>query len=370
MKVPFVDLKIQHQAIKAEIDVALRNVMEKTAFIGGEEVKTFEDAFSAYCGTAHCLGCGNGTDAIFLALRALGVGPGDEVITAANSFIASSEGISMAGAKPVFADYEDDTYTISPAAIAAKITSRTRAIIPVHLYGQMADMEAITALAKRHNLLIVEDAAQAHGAELGGKRAGFHGHCATFSFYPGKNLGAYGDAGAVVTNDTAIAQKMRQFANHGSASKYDHVVEGVNSRLDGMQAAVLNVKLPHLERWTEVRRKTAQIYDGLLADADLVLPKVRKDARHVYHLYVVRVKDRDAARAKLSERGVDTGIHYPVALPLLTAYAHLGHKAEDFPNAAANAANLISLPMFGDISEDQARYVAQTVRDVVGKNHR
>ena len=362
MKVPFVDLKIQYQAIKAEVDTALKTVMEKTAFIGGEQVKTFEEAFAAYCRTAHCVGCGNGTDAIYLALRALGIGPGDEVITAANSFIASSEGITMAGAKPVFADYEDDTYTISPADIAAKITSRTRAIVPVHLYGQIADMDAIMALAKQRNLLVVEDAAQAHGAELRGKRAGEFGHCATFSFYPGKNLGAYGDAGAVVTGDESIAQKIRQIANHGSASKYDHVLEGVNSRLDGLQAAVLNVKLPHLERWTETRRKAAHIYDTVLAGADLVLPKVRAGARHVYHLYVVRVKDREDIRAKLADAGIDTGIHYPVALPLLTAYSHLKHKAEDFSNAGTNAAKLISLPMFGDITEDQAQYVAETLR--------
>jgi dTDP-4-amino-4,6-dideoxygalactose transaminase len=370
MKVPFADLKVQYLSIKAEVDAAIASVIQDTAFVGGRYVQAFEQEFAKYCGTGHCIGCANGTDAIFLALHMLGIGSGDEVITAANSFIASSEGITMAGAKVVFADCDSRTYNISPADITAKITSRTRAILPVHLYGQPADMDAILSIARRHDLYVIEDAAQAHGAEITGRRPGQFGHCAAYSFYPGKNLGAYGDAGAVVTNDDALAKKIRQFANHGSATKYDHAFEGVNSRLDGIQAAVLSVKLPHLERWTETRRRAAKLYDQLLADVDVVLPVVQDGFRHVYHLYAIRVANRDAFRTAMAERNVDAGIHYPIALPLLRAYAHLDHKPQDFPNAAGNASQLLSLPMFGDMTEAQVRYVAQVVRDVAVTSYR
>ncbi|MDD5170688.1 MAG: DegT/DnrJ/EryC1/StrS family aminotransferase, partial [Syntrophales bacterium] len=292
MRVPFVDLVAQYKTIKEEVDQAIQDVIQDAAFIGGKYVKQFEDAFAAYCRTKYCIGVGNGTDALFIALSALGVGQGDEVITVANSFIATPEAITLAGARVVFVDCNEGTYNIDVEKITAAITPRTKAIIPVHLYGNPADMEGIRQIADGHGLFIVEDAAQAHGAEIDGRRTGTFGHAACFSFFPGKNLGAYGDGGAIVTNDDSLAVKCRMIANHGRVQKYDHEFEGMNSRLDGMQAAILSVKLGYLEGWTENRRRNAALYRSLLQDADVGLPLDRSHVRHVYHLFVVRVKQR------------------------------------------------------------------------------
>jgi dTDP-4-amino-4,6-dideoxygalactose transaminase len=364
MKVEFVDLKAQYESIKSDIDAAIADVIRKSAFIGGEHLKAFEQAFAAYLGAGHCVGVGNGTDALYVAMKTLGIGAGDEVVTVANSFISTSEAISQTGAKVVFVDCDERTYNIDPDKVAAAITSRTKAIIPVHLYGQPADMDAILRLARRHNLYVIEDAAQAHGATLGGRKAGTLGHMATFSFYPGKNLGAYGDAGAIVTSDDALAKRARMYANHGRIDKYDHEIEGVNSRLDGLQAAILHAKLPHLDRWVEQRRAIAARYDEALSDC-LTVPAVAAGARHVYHLYVVRVRNRNSLQADLSRRGIATGIHYPVPLPLLKAYAYLGHRESDFPVASRLKDQILSLPIHGSMSDAELEYVIDTVRSLV-----
>ncbi len=358
MRVPFVDLKAQYQAIHHEIERAISGVITDTSFIGGKYLKAFETDFAAYVGAKHCIGVGNGTDAITITLRGLGVGAGDEVITAANSFIASSEAITAAGAKVVFADIDPDTYTISPKAVARAITPRTRAILPVHLYGQPVDVAAIGSLAKTHNLFVIEDAAQAHGATQDGLRVGMMGDAACFSFYPGKNLGAYGDAGAIVTDNDELATKVRMIANHGRIGKYDHEFEGVNSRLDGIQAAILAAKLPHLESWIEGRRRAAARYNARLAGHNaIVTPVERAGARHVYHLFVVRLKDRTRIQEALKADGIETGIHYPIALPNLRAYKYLGHKPSDFPLSSDYSAEILSLPIYPEITNEQIDYV-------------
>jgi len=366
MKVPFVDLQLQYTAIKNEIDQAIADVIAKAAFIGGTYVSQFEEDFASYCGARHCIGVGNGTDALYIALRALGIGRGDEVITVANSFIATSEAITMTGAKVVFADCDPETYNIDTEQVSRLMTSRTKAIVPVHLYGRPADMLSLNNLASKHGLFIVEDAAQAHGAEINGRRVGAFGHAGCFSFYPAKNLGAYGDGGAIVTNDEALATKCRMIANHGRISKYDHELEGINSRLDTLQAAILKVKLKHLETWTDRRRRAADCYRDLLKDTPVVTPVVTKGSRHVYHLFVVRVPNREAVMRELSNRGIETGIHYPVALPNLMAYRYLGYRPEDFPVATAYSKEILSLPMFPEITENQLQYVCNQVKNVIG----
>ena len=361
--IPFVDLVGQYQRHKSEIDAAIQGVIESTAFIGGAALKRFEKSFSEFCGTKHTVGCANGTDAIYLALRGLGVGAGDEVITAANTFIATAEAISMTGAKPVFVDVDDRYATMDPSKLEAAITKNTKAIVPVHLYGQLVEMDEGLAVAKKHNLFVVEDSAQAHGATEGKKRAGSFGDAGCFSFYPGKNLGAYGDAGGMVTNDDALADRVRRIANHGRADKFGHDVEGVNSRLDGLQAAILEVKLRHLEMWTDERRKAAKRYDALLAGLDGIrLPDVRKEGAHVFHLYVVRLADRDGLRKKLDAANIQSGIHYPTPLHLLGAYAHLGLGVGSFPVAEKMADEIMSLPISPEISEGQQARVAEVVR--------
>ncbi|OAN55054.1 DegT/DnrJ/EryC1/StrS family aminotransferase [Magnetospirillum moscoviense] len=362
MKIPFVDLKAQYQSIKNEVDAAIATVVDSSAFVGGNAVSAFEQAFAAFVGTPHCIGVGNGTDALTLALRGLGVGPGDEVITVANSFIASSEAISNAGASPVFVDCDPATCNIDVAALGRAITPRTRAIVPVHLYGRPADMAAIMDLARRHGLKVVEDCAQAHGATLDGRMIGTFGDAAAFSFYPGKNLGAYGDAGAVITNDDDLARRVRMTANHGRMSKYDHEFEGVNSRLDGLQAAVLTVKLRHLPAWTEARRRVAARYLANLADSGLPLPSDPAGGRHVYHLFVIRLAERQRVQAALAEAGIATGIHYPIALPNLTAYAHLGHRPQDFPVASAYQDQVLSLPMYPELTDAQIDHVCDHLK--------
>jgi dTDP-4-amino-4,6-dideoxygalactose transaminase len=358
MKIEFVDLKAQYESIKPEMDAAIADVITNSAFIGGKHLKAFESAFARYVGAEHCIGVGNGTDALYVALKALGIGPGDEVITAANSFIATSEAVTLTGAQVVFADCDPKTYTLDVGQVAAKITPRTRAIIPVHLYGHPADMDALTDLANRHGIKIVEDCAQSHGAGIRGKKTGTFGAMACFSFFPGKNLGAYGDAGAVMTNDSALSEKARMIANHGRIEKYNHEIEGINSRLDGMQAAILNVKLGHLETWTERRRAIAAIYNrefGALA----ATPQEAPGYRHVYHLYVLRVRDRARVQSALTEKGISTGIHYPIPLPFLKAYARLKHRPEEFPVSSRYKDEILSLPIHGNMRDEEVEYVVE-----------
>ncbi len=364
MNIPFVDLKTQYESIKEEIDEAIRGVISSTAFIGGPYVKSFEEEFAKFCGVNHCVGVGNGTDALFITLKVLGIGEGDEVITAANSFIATSEAITHTGARVVFVDIDPRTYNIDVTKIEEKITPRTRAIIPIHLFGQPADMDPILALARKHDLKVIEDAAQAHGARYNGRTVGSIGDVACFSFYPGKNLGAYGDAGAIVTNDDELAIKARMFANHGRAEKFDHQVEGINSRLDGIQAAVLRVKLRHLAEWSEMRKKNAYLYNDHLEDSGLTTPEEIDDVIAVYHLYVVRVegKTREALRDHLKSKGIATGLHYPITLPNLKAYAYMNHAESDFPEATRASGEILSLPMFPELTEDQIRYVVGQIR--------
>jgi dTDP-4-amino-4,6-dideoxygalactose transaminase len=359
--IPFVDLQTQYQNIKKEIDAVVQDVMTKSAFIGGPYVASFEKAFASFCGAGHCVGVGNGTDAIFITLKGLGIGPGDEVITAANSFIATSEAVTLTGARVVFVDIDPKTYNIDTNKIEEKITSRTKAIIPVHLYGQPADMDPILKLAGKRGLKVIEDAAQAHGAEYKGRRTGSIGHAACFSFYPGKNLGAYGDAGAIVTDDEVLASKIRMFANHGRVDKYDHAVEGVNSRLDGLQAAILGVKLRYLPRWSEQRRNNAHLYNEQLKGAGLITPAELDGVKSVYHLYVVRVKKelRQGLQDHLQSQGVATGIHYPIALPNLKAYAYLGHREKDFPEATNISREIVSLPMYPELEKMQIEVIAR-----------
>lgn len=366
MNIPLVDLRAQYAAIKSDIDPVIADVISKSAFIGGSYVKSFEAAFATYCDVKHCIGVGNGTDAIFIALRALGIHEGDEVITVANSFIATAEAITMTGARVVFVDIDPKTYNIDTNKIEEKITPNTKAIVPVHLYGQPADMDPILALAKKYNLRIVEDCAQAHGAIYKGRTVGSIGDLACFSFYPGKNLGAYGDAGAIVTNDDDLATKSRMIANHGRIDKYDHEIEGVNSRLDGLQAAILGVKLKFLPQWSEDRRSNAYLYNKYFQEADLITPFEIDDVTAVYHLYVVRVKKemRKGLQEYLKSKGIATGIHYPIALPNLKAYAYLGHNGSDFPKATKASREIVSLPMFPELSEEMIQSIANAIKEL------
>jgi dTDP-4-amino-4,6-dideoxygalactose transaminase len=368
MSIQFVDLKAQYEAIRTEIDDAISAVIADSAFIGGSFLKTFEAEFARYCGVAHCVGVANGTDALGIALRTLGVGPGDEVITVANSFIATSEAIKMAGATVVFVDIDPKTYTVDVDAIEGKITSKTKAIVPVHIYGQPADMAPLITVARQHGLRVVGDAAQAHGSRYKGQPISRWADITCFSFFPAKNLGAFGDAGALVTDNEAWAVRARMLANHGRTNKYDHEFEGVNSRLDGLQAAILSVKLRHLEDWTERRRNAAYLYNSVLAGSGVATPVEHDDVRAVYHLYIVRVPNggRGALQEHLKAHGVHTGIHYPIALPYLRAYAHLGHTEDDFPASLKASGEILSLPLFPELTEEQIRYVAERTRECVG----
>lgn len=366
MNVPFVDLKTQYRSIKQEIDTAIQSVIAETAFVGGKPVESFEKAFAEKFGRKHCISCANGTDAIYITLKALGIGPGDEVITVANSFIATSETISQAGAKPVFVDI-DEYFHIDPAQIESKITRRTKAIIPVHLFGQPADIRAIQAICVKHGLPLVEDCAQSHFATSGGKITGTFGLAGTFSFYPGKNLGAYGDGGAIITDDEGFARTARLFASHGSLQKYVHEIEGINSRLDGIQAAVLQVKLRHIDDWNKARHRHALKYNALLGGlADVVCPKLRPDAYHIFHLYVIRVARRDELAVFLKAKGIFTGIHYPTALPFMPAYRYLGHTPDEFPLAHRCQDEILSLPMYPELEDEQIGYVVEAVREFCG----
>ena len=364
MKVPFVDLNAQYNDHRAEIDAAIASVIAETAFVRGKYVAAFESEFAGFSGAKFCISCANGTDAIFITLKMLGIGPGDEVITTANSWIATSETISLAGATPVFVDLEEDYYCIAPARIEAKITARTKAILPVHLLGQPARMDAIMEIARRHGLTVVEDCAQAHGAKFQGTPVGKFGVVGTFSFYPGKNLGAYGDAGCIITDDEDLAAKCRMFANHGAdrTNKHDHAMEGICSRMDGLQAAILSAKLPHLRAWLQARREAADRYDSLLATIPgVVIPKRREGAEHVFHVYCIRAPRRDSLQEHLKSRGIDTTRHYPTPLPFLKAYARLGHTKRDFPVAAHQADEILSLPIFPEITPEQQQHVADSI---------
>jgi dTDP-4-amino-4,6-dideoxygalactose transaminase len=363
MNIPFLDLKAQYKTIKDEILPAMNEVIENTAFAGGPYVAKFEQAFAEFCGVKHCIGVGNGTDALWLSLVALGIGSGDEVITTPNTFIATAEAISLAGATPVFVDIDEKTHNMNPALIEAAITKKTKAIIPVHLFGQPADMDPILSIAKKHGLKMVEDACQAHGAEYKGRKAGSMGDTGCFSFYPGKNLGAYGEGGAVVTNDDALAANMRMFRDHGQAKKYYHAIIGWNARLDGIQGAVLSVKLKHLPSWNDARRKNAALYSELLQSVhQIILPEEMDYAKHVYHIYAIRVADRDKLMAYLGEKGVATGIHYPVPVHLQDAYSFLKKGEGSFPVAEKCASEYVSLPMFAELTGEQVTYVARQIK--------
>ncbi len=363
MKISFVDLKGQYLSIKSEIDTAIQKVISETAFIKGKYVQKFEEEYAEVYGVKHVISCANGTDAIYITLKALGIGQGDEVITVANTWISTSETISQTGAKPVFVDIDPDYYTIDVSKIEEKISSKTKAIIPVHLYGQPAEMDPIIDICKRHNLLLVEDCAQAHFAQWKGKRVGTMGIAGTFSFFPGKNLGAYGDAGAIITDDDEFATQARMFANHGALKKHHHEIEGINSRMDGLQAAILSVKLPHIHEWSQKRLDCAQTYNSLLADIDNIeTPKIHPDVKHVFHLYVIRTEKRDQLQNYLKNNGVDTGIHYPTPLPFLKAYDYLGHKSVDFPVAFSYKEKILSLPMHPELTREQIELVANNLR--------
>jgi dTDP-4-amino-4,6-dideoxygalactose transaminase len=363
MKVPFVDLKLQYDSIKNEIDTAIATVISETSFIGGKHVEKFEENFANLYGVKHCISLANGTDSLYILMKMLGIGPGDEVITTAYSWISSSETISQTGAKPVFVDI-DDYFTINVETLESKITSKTKAIIPVHIHGQMCDMEKLMEIANRHNLPVIEDCAQSHFSEFKGVRAGLTGIAGSFSFYPGKNLGAYGDAGCIITNDDALALKTKMYARHGALKKHQHEMEGINSRLDGMQAAILNAKLPHILKWTDRRIANAALYDQLLKDiSQIEIPKVRNQVKHSYHLYVIKTEKRDELASYLKENGIDTAIHYPIALHNMNAYKYLNYSREDFPIASFNENKILSLPMFPELKIEQMEHIANTIKD-------
>ncbi len=367
MQIPLVDLKAQYASIRDEIDAAIDAVISKTAFVGGPFVKTFESAFAEFCEARYAVGCGNGTDALRLALEALGIGAGDEVIVPSHTFFATAEAVIQIGAVPVFADIEDGGFNIDPTTLSALVTERTRAVIPVHLYGHPCDMDAVLEVAGKHDLRIIEDCAQAHGARYKGRPVGTMGDAGCFSFYPGKNLGAYGDGGAVITGDASLAETIAKLSDHARSSKYEHSGKGWNSRLDGLQAAILSAKLPHLADWCEARRRAAARYDRQLADVEGVIrPRVSTRVVAVYHLYVIRVPERDSVLAFLHEHGIGAGIHYPVpchAQPLFLEAD--GQPRERLPRTEAIAGEIISLPIYPEISDQQIDGVVGVLRQAL-----
>ena len=365
MNVPFVDLRAQYQSLAAEVQQAILAVLQRGDFVLGREVSLFEKEFAAYCEAEYAVGVDSGTSALELALRAFHIGPGDEVITAANTFIATAFAVSYTGATPVLVDVDPQTYTIDVSLLESAITDRTRAIIPIHLYGHPADMDPILEIAAKHGLVVIEDACQAHGARYKGRRVGSLGHAAAFSFYPAKNLGAYGDGGMVVTNDERVAESLRVLRNYGQREKYHHLVQGFNHRLDTLQAAVLLVKLKRLDVWNAARRHHAQLYRELLAYSPVVLPAEAGYAQAVYHLYVIRAKDRDGLRAYLQDRGVATGIHYPIPIHLQPSYRDLGYEKGSFPVTERYAKQILSLPMYAELTPASIGYVAKAIRGFV-----
>ncbi len=366
MDVPYFDLREQYAALREEILAALDRVCRKAAFCLGEEVAAFESEFASYCGVKHCVALNSGTSALHLALLAAGVGPGDEVITTPNTFIATAEAIAYTGARPVFADIDPATANLDPKKVPAAITSRTKAILPVHLYGRPADLDALGETARRHNLPVLEDACQAHGARYRGRRIGGIGRAAAFSFYPPKNLGAYGEGGALVTNDDGVAQFARAMRNHGETRRYEHSWIGYNYRMDGFQGAVLRVKLRRLDQWTARRRELAGLYCRRLAGARVELLRDDPESENAYHLFVVYLENRDAVRAQLEARSVHTAIHYPIPVHLQKACAGLGYPLGSFPEAERACARVLSLPFFPEMTNEQAEYVAAVLAETVG----
>jgi len=367
MKVPFLDLKAHHAPIIDEFDGAIREVIESSAFAGGPFVEKFEEEFAAFCGSSYAIGVGNGTDALWLTLLALGIGEGDEVITVPNTFIATAEAITYCKARPVFVDVDENTFTMNPAELKKSLRARTKAIIPVHLFGQPADMDPILEFARAHELFVIEDAAQAHGAEYKGRKAGTMGDAGCFSFYPGKNLGAFGEAGAVVTNDPELRKQIQVLRDHGQSRKYYHTLTGWNCRMDGIQAAVLSIKLRYLEEANLLRRKHALEYNRAFSGIDEVrTPFEASYAQHVYHVYAIRVQERDEILRHLQEKGVGCAVHYPIPIHLQEACRNLGYKAGAFPIAESLAEEFLSLPMFPELTTQQIEYVACCVSDAVG----
>ncbi len=364
MKVPFVDLSVQHCELEPELKAAFARVLERGSFILGPEVERFETAFAEYLDVAQAIALHSGTAALQLALQALGVGPGDEVITVANTFIATAEAISAVGARPVFVDIDPVSYTMDVARVESAITPKCRAIVPVHLYGQCADLDPLLEIARAHGLAVVEDACQAHGAEYKGQKAGTVGDIGCFSFYPSKNLGACGEGGAVVTRNAELARRIRLLRNHGSVSKYEHAFPGYNFRMEGIQGAILSVKLPHLDLWNQERRALAEEYGRRLRGSNVVPPVEMPYGRHVYHLYVVQVDDRDRVRGELARHGIETGLHYPLPLHLQEAYRSLGYRSGDLPVCERVAQRLLSLPMYPGLGAEAVEYVAAAILEV------
>ena len=360
--IPFLDLKTQYQSIKPEVDAAVLKVLGSAQYVLGEEVAAFESEFARYCGTAHAIAVNTGTSALHLAFIAAGVGPGDEVITTPFTFVATVAAIRYAGAMPVFVDIQPESFTLDPARLERAITPRTKAIVPVHLYGQMADMDPILEIAHRHGLAVVEDACQAHGAEYNGQRAGSMGVSGCFSFYPGKNLGAYGEGGMVVTNNDEQAKTMRMLRDWGQDRRYHHVLQGFNYRMDAIQGAILRIKLRHLEAWTEARRANARLYTQLLARSPVEAPRELPGRRHVWHIYAVRTPERDHLQQELQREGIQTGLHYPIPVHLQPAHADLGHHIGDFPESEAAANSVLSLPMYAELTPRDIATVTDAVR--------
>src|SRR2546429_764303 len=369
MQVPLLDLKAHHEPMREELLAAIREVIDSSAFAGGPFVAKFEEDFAAFCGASYAIGVGNGTESVWLSLLARGIGAGDEVITAPMTFMATAEAISFCGAKPVFVDIDERTYTLDPNLLERAITRRTKAIIPVHLFGQAADMDPILEIARRHGLPVIEDACQAHGAEYKGRKAGSLGICGCFSFYPGKNLGALGEAGAVVTNSEELTNKIQMLRDHGQAKKYYHALVGWNARMDGIQGSALRVKLKYLNKGNESRRAHARAYSQNLAEiAELVLPTEAEYARHVYHLYVVRLQNRDRILQEMAQRGIACGIHYPIPVHLQEAYRFLGHTKGSCPVAEQCAEEFLSLPMFPELTAEQIQFVSSGVKAELKKD--
>lgn len=363
MKIPFVDLSAQYNSIKSEIDVAIKNVIDNTAFIGGKPVNQFEENFLKEYGVKNCISVGNGTDSLYIIMKMLGIGNGDEVITVANSWISSSETISQTGAKPVFVDIHPDYYSMDEILLEKAVTKKTKALIAVHLQGQMCDIASIKAICDKHQIYLIEDCAQSHFSEFEGKLAGTFGVAGSFSFYPGKNLGAYGDAGCIITDDDKLASKFRMFARHGALKKHQHQIEGINSRMDGIQAAVLNAKLAYIHQWTEARITHAELYNKYLSNIpQVVIPAVRPNTKHSFHLYVIRAKERDRLQEYLKKEGIETAIHYPTALPNLPAYNYLALTKNDFPVATKYQSEILSLPMYPELTESMIRYVGDKIK--------
>jgi dTDP-4-amino-4,6-dideoxygalactose transaminase len=364
MKIPFINLQLQHESIKQEIDSAIQEVLQSSNFIGGLKVQTFENAFASKLGVTHCIGTGNGTDSLYLILKALGIGPGDEVLTPAFSCIATAECISLTGAIPVFVDVHPEYYTIDPALVQKRITSKTKAILAVHLYGQVADVVALKAICDGHNLFLVEDCAQAHLSSYSEQPAGTFGVASAFSFYPTKNLGALGDGGCVLTNDDTLAEKIRRLSNHGALLKNDHEYPGINSRLDTLQAAVLLVKLKHLPNWNSQRIEIAHHYNTALSDLkNVILPKAAEQTTHTFHIYAIRTNHRDKLRSHLAERGVETLVHYPKGLPFTNAYSSKQVLESDFPVTSSLQNEILSLPIYPGLKIEQLNFITASLRE-------